>query len=180
MSSLFEPTNRETTLGGRYKIISQLGSGGFGHTFLAQDLHLPGSPRCVVKQLKPKSREEENLKIARRLFDTEANVLARLGSHDQIPRLLAHFEENREFYLVLELIEGESLTHDIVSGQPWSEAEVKDLLQDVLQVLAFVHEQQVIHRDIKPSNLIRRHSDGRIVLIDFGAVKQVSTQIAKS
>lgn len=180
MSSLFEPTNQETTLGGRYKIISQLGAGGFGHTFLAQDLHLPGSPRCVVKQLKPKSREEENLKIARRLFDTEANVLAQLGSHNQIPRLLAHFEENREFYLILELIEGESLTQDIVSGQPWSEAEVKNLLQDVLQVLSFVHEQQVIHRDIKPSNLIRRHSDGRIVLIDFGAVKQVSTQIITS
>lgn len=180
MSSLFEPTNREKILGGRYKIISQLGAGGFGQTFLAQDIHLPGSPRCVVKQLKPKTTEEESLKIARRLFDTEAKVLARLGSHNQIPRLLAHFEDNREFYLVLELIEGESLTQEIVSGQPWSEAEVKNLIQDVLQVLTFVHEQQVIHRDIKPSNLIRRHGDGTIVLIDFGAVKQVTTQITKS
>ncbi|HAA29630.1 MAG TPA: serine/threonine protein kinase, partial [Cyanobacteria bacterium UBA8553] len=87
---------------------------------------------------------------------------------DQIPRLLAHFEESQEFYLAQELIEGEPLTEEFVSGQPWSEGKVIALLQDILYVLAFVHQQQVIHRDIKPSNLIRRRRDGRIVLIDFG------------
>lgn len=163
-------------LGGRYKIISQLGAGGFGQTFLAEDLHLPGHPRCVVKHLKPQTKEDGTLSMARRLFDTEAHVLYQLGDHDQIPRLLAHFEDNQEFYLAQELVEGEPLTHELAGGHIWSEAQVVGLLQDILQVLTFVHEQQVIHRDIKPPNLMRRRCDGKIVLIDFGAVKQVSTQ----
>lgn len=163
-------------LGGRYKIISQLGAGGFGQTFLAEDLHLPGHPRCVVKHLKPQTKEDSTLSMARRLFDTEAQALYQLGDHDQIPRLLAHFEDNQEFYLAQELIEGEPLTQEFAAGKLWSEGQVVGLLQDILQVLAFVHEQQVIHRDIKPPNLIRRQCDGKVVLIDFGAVKQVSTQ----
>ena len=176
MSRSFEPTNSEKPLGGRYKIISELGAGGFGQTFLAEDMHLPGHPRCVVKQLLPKTSNADTLAMARRLFDREAQVLYQLGDHDQIPRLLAHFEDNEEFYLAQELIEGEPLTKELVSGQRWSEVQVIALLQDILEVLAFVHEQQVIHRDIKPPNLIRRQQDGRIVLIDFGAVKQVSLQ----
>ncbi len=163
-------------LGGRYKIISQLGAGGFGQTFLAEDLHLPGHPRCVVKHLKPQTKEDGTLSMARRLFDTEAQVLYQLGDHDQIPRLLAHFEDNQEFYLAQELIVGEPLTHELAGGVIWSEGQVVGLLQDILEVLAFVHEQQVIHRDIKPPNLMRRRCDGKVVLIDFGAVKQVSTQ----
>jgi serine/threonine protein kinase/predicted TPR repeat methyltransferase len=176
MSRLVEQTNSSNPLGGRYKVISKLGAGGFGETFLAEDLHLPGNPLCVVKKLKPQTTESETLSMARRLFDTEAKVLYQLGNHEQIPRLLAHFEDNQEFYLAQELIEGEPLSHELV-GQPWSEDRVIALLEDVLEVLSFVHEQNVIHRDIKPPNLIRRRRDGRIVLIDFGAVKQVSSQV---
>jgi serine/threonine protein kinase len=177
MSGDFQQTSTEQPLGGRYKVISQLGTGGFGQTFLAEDLHLPGHPECVVKQLKPQSNSSETLGMARRLFDTEAEVLYQLGNHNQIPRLLAHFEDHEEFYLALEFIEGHPLTKELITGKPWPEAQVIDLLQDILQVLAFVHEQQVIHRDLKPPNMIRRRSDGRIVLIDFGAVKQVSSQV---
>ena len=173
---LWQKTKPEQPLGGRYKIISQLGVGGFGQTFLAEDTHLPGSPRCVVKQLKPKSRDAESLQTARRLFDTEAKVLYLLGNHDQIPRLLGHFEDNQEFYLTQEFIEGEPLTKELVKDEPWQESRVLALLIEILQVLVFVHQQQVIHRDIKPSNLMRRRSDSRIVLIDFGAVKEVSSQ----
>lgn len=174
---LFQPTNPDQPLGGRYKIISLLGAGGFGQTFLAHDLHLPGHPQCVVKQLKPQSTDPSSLETARRLFDIEAQVLYELGSHDQIPRLLAHFEDNQEFYLAQELIDGELLSQELAAAPPWSESRVLAFLQDILQVLAFVHQEQVIHRDIKPSNLIRRREDGKIVLIDFGAVKQVSTQV---
>ena len=174
---LFQPTDPNKPLGGRYKIVSELGAGGFGQTFLAEDLHLPGHPRCVVKQLKPQVSDAERLQTARRLFDIEAQVLYQLGNHDQIPRLLAHFEDNQEFYLAQELIEGEPLTQEFVGGSLWHEERVIALLQDLLQVLTFVHQQHVIHRDIKPSNLIRRKHDGRIVLIDFGAVKQASTQV---
>jgi eukaryotic-like serine/threonine-protein kinase len=164
-------------LGGRYRIVDKLGSGGFSQTFLAQDLHLPGQPRCVVKQLQPQVNDANSLQTARRLFDTEAQVLYRLGTHNQIPRLLAHFEDDQEFYLVQELIDGDPLTKTLVAGQAWTETQVVSLLSDLLHVLAFVHQENVIHRDIKPSNLIRRRQDGKIVLIDFGAVKRVSTQI---
>ena len=178
MSQDFQPTNLdEKPLGGRYKIISKLGIGGFGRTFLAEDLHLPGHPQCVIKQLKPQTSEPDTLVMARRLFDTEAEVLYQLGNHDQIPRLLAHFEDNQEFYLAQEFIAGEPLTKELAGSHLWTESQVIDLLQDILQVLAFVHEQNVIHRDLKPANLIRRHCDGKIVLIDFGAVKQVSSQV---
>src|SRR5919199_1799132 len=175
--NLFQPPNSDKPLGGRYKIISQLGAGGFGQTFLAADLHLPGHPQCVVKQLKPQVSDAKSLETARRLFDIEAQVLYQLGNHDQIPRLLAHFEDDQEFYLAQELIEGEPLSRELAGGVPWLEGQVIALLQDLLHVLAFVHQQNVIHRDIKPSNLIRRRKDRKIVLIDFGAVKQVSSQI---
>ena len=162
------------TLGGRYKLIQPLGQGGFGHTFLATDLHLPDHPTCVIKQLKPHLQDAESLATARRLFETEARVLYQLGEHTQIPRLLAHFEDGQEFYLAQELIEGESLADVIRPGQPWSEARARQLLIEILTPLAFVHGQGVIHRDLKPSNLIHRRADNHIVLIDFGAVKQVS------
>src|SRR6476469_5452733 len=174
---LLQSPNPDKPLGGRYKVLSKLGAGGFGQTFLAEDMHLPDHPCCVVKQLKPQVTDANSLQTARRLFDTEAKVLYQLGSHDQIPRLMAHFEEDQEFYLVQEFINGASLSEELIAGQPWPEARVVALLQDILQALTFVHEQHVIHRDIKPPNLMRRRQDGRIVLIDFGAVKQVSTQI---
>lgn len=176
MSRSFPQINSDKPLGGRYKVISQLGVGGFGRTFLAEDLHLPGHPQCVVKQLKPQFRSDDTLQMARRCFNTEAEVLYQLGNHDQIPRLLAHFEDSQEFYLAQEFVEGVSLTKELVEGRPWSESQTVALLKDILRVLTFVHEQQVIHRDLKPSNLIRRRSDSKIVLIDFGAVKQVSAQ----
>jgi serine/threonine protein kinase len=176
MSRLTPLLNSDKPLGGRYRVLRQLGTGGFGRTYLAEDLHLPGHPRCALKHLKPQINSDDTLSMARRCFETEAQVLYRLGDHDQIPRLLAHFEEDCEFYLAQEFIEGESVARELVEGQVWSEGRAIALLKDVLQVLSFVHAQQVIHRDLKPSNLIRRRSDQRIVLIDFGAVKQVSAQ----
>lgn len=174
----FQSVPSTTLLGGRYKLIGQLGAGGFGQTFLAEDLHLPGHPRCVIKKLKPQFSSPQGLQTAKRLFDTEAKVLYQLGNHDQIPRLLAHFEHEQEFYLAQELIVGEPLSEEMSSGRQWKEEHVVALLQDILNVLAFVHQQGVIHRDIKPQNLIRRRHDSKIVLIDFGAVKQASIQLA--
>ena len=164
------------TIYGRYHIVRQLGRGGVGITFLAEDLQCFNS-QCVVKQLKPKSDNSNTLKVARRLFNQEAKILNNLGHCDRIPRLLAYFEYNNDFFLVQELIEGEDLSQEIIPGQAWSEVETIALLQDILEVLQVVQQQNVIHRDLKPSNLMRRKSDGKIVLIDFGSVKQVSTQI---
>ncbi|MEM8642095.1 MAG: serine/threonine-protein kinase [Cyanobacteria bacterium P01_G01_bin.54] len=169
------PLPPEQLLSGRYRLLQTLGDGGFGRTFLAQDEQFPGTPKCVVKQLRPYSTTAEMLALARRLFLSEAEVLSRLGQHPQIPHLLAHFEEGEEFYLVQEYIEGQDLTAELQRSKRWSEPKVIRLLRDILEVLSFVHGQQVIHRDLKPDN-IRRRPDGKVVLIDFGAVKQVSEQ----
>lgn len=164
-------------LAGRYRILRPLGGGGFAQTFLAADQHLPGHPTCVVKQLNLTVRDPAAFKTAKRLFDQEARVLYRLGVHDQIPRLLAHFEQEGEFFLVQEFVDGQPLNQEWDEHPRLSELEGVKLLRDILQVLAFVHQQGVIHRDIKPSNLIRRTRDRKIVLIDFGAVKQVTSQL---
>ncbi|MGB0563569.1 MAG: protein kinase domain-containing protein [Spirulinaceae cyanobacterium] len=163
-------------LAGRYRLLETLGDGGFGRTFLSQDEQFPGTPKCVVKQLRPYSTTSELLALARRFFLSEAEVLSRLGQHPQIPHLLAHFEEDQEFYLVQEYVEGQDLTAELQRSKRWSEPKVLRLLRDILEVLSFVHEQQVIHRDIKPDN-IRRRPDGKVVLIDFGAVKQVGEKL---
>lgn len=167
----------EVRLGGRYQIIGYLGGGGFGQTYLAQDIHLPGQPHCVVKHLKPTLTDSVSLETAKRLFESEAQVLYKLGDYSQVPRLLAHFEENQEFYLVQEFIEGDNISKELTPGNRLTEHQTIALLHDVLNVLVYVHHHNVIHRDLKPSNLIRRRRDGRIVLIDFGAVKQLTTQI---
>ncbi|PZO44545.1 MAG: serine/threonine protein kinase [Pseudanabaena frigida] len=186
-------------LDGRYKLIKQIGAGGFGHTFIARDMRRPGAPPCVVKQLKPASDDPNFIREARRLFNTEAETLEKLGKHDQIPQLLAYFEEDKQFFLVQEFIEGRSLHDELKAPLPETsnldsepqdrileelqnidaiprdkqlpEVEVIKILKDVLEVLEFVHFEGVIHRDIKPDNLIRRKKDQKIVLIDFGAVR---------
>lgn len=167
------------TLRDRYQIIKLLVKGGFGHTYLAKDLDLPGHPHCVVKHLQPKDSNPAVLSIAKRLFDTEAQTLYKLGRlHDRIPTLWAHFEDNGEFYLVQEFIAGHDLTEELIPGKRLSESYTITLLQDILEILAVVHQESAIHRDIKPANLMRRE-DGKIVLIDFGAVKEIGTLVAR-
>ncbi len=159
-------------LDGRYQVLEALGAGGFSQTYIAQDLHRPGFPKCVVKHLKPANHQPELLITARRLFNSEAETLEQLGTHDQIPRLLAYFEQDQEFFLVQEFIVGQPLQMDAAS-LPWSESQVINFLQQILSILEFVHRHHVIHRDLKPSNIIIRESDRKFVLIDFGAVKQI-------
>lgn len=167
-------------LDGRYQVTQVLGSGGFGKTYLAKDTKRPGNPSCVVKQLQPPNGSQTFLETARRLFSREAETLEKLGNHDQIPRLLAYFEEDHEFYLVQQFIEGHLLSQELSPGHRWQENQVIVLLQEVLSILAFVHRHGVIHRDIKPDNLIRRTADRKLVLVDFGAVKQVQTDLASA
>lgn len=165
------------TLKGQYKILQDLKRGAFGRTYRAEDQQDTSQRLCVVKQLQPSTTNPSILEEARRRFELEANTLEKLGDHDQIPRLLAHFEENQEFYLVQDFIDGQDLSREIADGKRWPETQVLSLLQDVLEVLEYIHQQNVIHRDIKPSNLIRRKSDHKIVLIDFGAVKEIETLV---
>ncbi|PSN79596.1 protein kinase [filamentous cyanobacterium CCP4] len=165
-------------LANRYRIVRLLGSGGFGETYVAEDTQRPGSPICVVKQLRIISNDPRAHRLGRRFFQGEAETLEKLGHHSQIPRLLAYFEAQNSFYLVEEMVEGRLLKDELASRRPMPQAYVLDLLLGLLPVIAFVHNQGVIHRDIKPSNIIRRQADGQLVLIDFGAVKLISNKLA--
>lgn len=164
---------KEKIIGSRYKVLQYIAQGGFGRTYLAEDTQLPGQDLCVVKQLSPSTEAPKFLQLARRLFKTEAEALNSLGHHEQIPELLAYFEESEKFYLVQQYIEGKTIEEELQLEQSWSETKVIDLLQDCLKILDFIHQKNVIHRDLKPANLIRRHSDQKIVLVDFGTVKNV-------
>ncbi|MCU0546674.1 MAG: protein kinase [Oscillatoriaceae cyanobacterium Prado104] len=160
-------------LDGRYQIIEVIETGEFGQTYLAKDIRRPGEPQCFVKHLRPGTTEPKLINTTRRLFEKEAEVLEKLGQHDQIPQLFAYFEENHEFFLVESFVAGQSLSTEILPGKPVPEEKVVALLKELLEILVFVHGQGVIHRDIKPGNLIRRYSDNKLVLIDFGSVKEI-------
>ena|GEM_PF-1370729 len=167
-------------IAGRYHILKQLGEGAFGKTYLAEDTHMPENKHCVAKQLKPQSTDEFTINTAKKLFPREAAILNKLGDqHSQIPRLLAHLEEDNEFYLVQEYIEGCDLGEEIKPGIKLEESQVVKILDEILEVLTFVHQESVIHRDIKPSNIMRRNKDGKLFLIDFGAVKEITTRVSK-
>lgn len=163
-------------LAGRYQIITQLGRGGFGRTYLAEDTQMPLKPVCVVKQLFPSRSDAKFMQVARRLFQREAATLAQVGQHDRIPRLLAYFEENQAFFLVQEYVRGRSLHDELKQKGIFPPSYVKQLLEDILTILVYVHSLSVIHRDIKPGNILRRDSDQQLVLIDFGAVRHIQPE----
>lgn len=170
-----------TLLHNRYRIISELGKGGFGETFLAEDTQMPSHRRCVIKQLKPATDDPQTYQLIQDRFEREAAVLEQLGEdHRQIPKLYAYFEFDGEFYLVQEWIEGKTLSDRIQSSGQFSDRQVRDLLTSLLPVLEFVHSQKILHRDIKPDNIIFRQKDGLPVLIDFGAVKETMNTVMTS
>jgi len=160
-------------LRGRYRPQHPIGQGGFGRTYLALDEDRLGT-RCVVKQFSPQVQGTKSLEKAVRLFNQEAVRLDELGEHPQIPTLLAYFEQDNYLYLVQQFVEGQSLLQEMRQTGAFGERQIRDVLADILPVLRFVHQRQVIHRDITPTNILRRQGDRRLVLIDFGVAKQLS------
>ncbi|MEM9948411.1 MAG: protein kinase [Cyanobacteria bacterium P01_D01_bin.36] len=152
----------------RFKASRVLGQGGFGKTYLAQDLDNRNKP-CVIKRLTYKGADAQANEKARQLFEQEAERLDQLV-HPQIPRLLAYFQESNYLYLVQEVIEGQTLHQEFESDGPFNESNLRLLLNGLLPVLQFVHSRNVIHRDIKPDNIMRRRN-GELILIDFGVAK---------
>lgn len=165
----------------RYRVKKILGKGGFGATFLASDVSLPGNPLCVIKQLRPSTTDPNLLQMAGELFEREAETLGRIGNHPQIPSLRNYFQETKQFYLVQDFVQGHNLQQEIKKNGPFSEAGVEQFLSEILPIIDYIHVEGVIHRDIKPANLIRRAQDKKLVLIDFGAVKnKVDAAAAKN
>jgi len=159
----------------RYQAIKLIGQGGFGRTFKAIDYSKPSKPYCVIKQFFPSAQGTDTIEKASELFEKEAIQLEKLGKHPQIPELFAYLnhDDNRQ-YLVQEYIEGQNLEQELRSQGVFNEAKIKALLTDILPGLDFIHSQGVVHRDIKPENIIRRNSDKKAVLVDFGASKVVT------
>ncbi|MGB3191557.1 MAG: serine/threonine-protein kinase, partial [Limnoraphis sp.] len=177
-------------LDGRYLPERLLGQGGFGAAFLACDRRSPALRKCVVKLFQPANDlSPSELELALQLFEREAVVLDRLGNqHPQIPNLLAYFplessgwqssQTQQFFYIVQDYIDGQDLEAELDTQGQFSEDGVREVLEEILNVLQFVHDEDVIHRDIKPSNIMRDRK-GRLYLLDFGAVKQVTQQANK-
>ncbi|MCM1983544.1 serine/threonine-protein kinase [Lyngbya confervoides] len=157
----------------RYRVIRVLGEGGFGTTYLAADTQMPSQRTCVVKQLKPMTENPQVAALVRDRFQREAAILEMLGDkHEQIPRLYANFAEEDHYYLVEEWIEGETLSNRVETSGPQDEAFVRHLLLQVLPILDYIHQHQMVHRDLKPDNILLRRETQQPVLIDFGAVKE--------
>jgi serine/threonine-protein kinase len=166
-------------LNNRYRILETLGRGGFGETFLAEDIHLPSGRKCVIKQLKPIVEQPRIPLWMQERFQREAAILEELGEgHPQIPRLYAYFSEAEKFYLVQEWIEGVTLAQKWERDGNLDPRQVKQILVQILPVLGYVHNRRIVHRDIKPENIILR--DRLPVLIDFGAVKEAMATVVNS
>lgn len=154
----------------RYRAVQELGEGGMSRTFLAVDLDRLNTP-CIIKQFSTHSHKIPLVEKAIELFNQEALRLRDLGDHPQIPALYGFFEQENHLYLVEEQIAGKNLLKELNVKGAFSEIEIINLLKDVLPILNYIHQHQVIHRDIKPDNLIRRKIDGKLVLVDFGVAK---------
>ncbi len=161
----------------RFRVLRVLSTeGGFGRNYLAEDTQKLNET-CVIKQFAPKQSGSYALKKAVELFNAEAKLLQDLGEHPQIPALFAYFEDNGFLYLVQQFIKGENLFNELTQKGTYNETQIQELLLDLLPVLKFIHERDVIHRDIKPQNIMRRESDGKLVLIDFGASKELTSTV---
>ena len=166
-----------TILAERYSIQSLLGRGGFGITFLARNINLPGQPPCVIKQLVLSSTDATEIATLQQQFYLEAATLSRLGSHAQIPTLLDYFHIAADLYLVEEYIPGIVLSEQRQTR--FTEPQIEDFLLQMLRLLEYIHGHRTIHRDIKPQNIILCQTDRRFVLVDFGAVKDLNDSIAQ-
>lgn len=171
-------------LGDRYAVVSQLGQGGFGRTYLAEDTNR-FRELCVLKEFSPQEQNQQILQKAEEMFEREAGVLYKL-QHPQIPRFRELFRANLDgkgyLFLVQDYIEGQNYQELLEArqqqGMLFGEAEVMLLLLQILPVLEYIHSLGVIHRDISPDNIILRSADSLPVLIDFGGVKQVAATVA--
>ncbi len=164
----------------RYRPIKFLGAGGMGRNFLAVDEDTPLKRQCVIKQFFPAPNIANNqaaFQKAVELFNREAETLDKLGDESrQIPRLLAYLEQDKNLYFVQEYIVGKNLLEILQQEGNWQEEKVRLLLNKLLPVLQFIHQQDVVHRDIKPENIMYC-SDGEFVLIDFGISRELKNTV---
>jgi outer membrane protein assembly factor BamB/tRNA A-37 threonylcarbamoyl transferase component Bud32 len=163
-----------TILEGRYEILRVCGQGGMSTVYVARDLRFSQVERlCAVKEMFTREPDERTRMLQLANFEREAALLATL-SHPAIPKIYDYFTVGGLVYLVLEFIEGTDLERMIANKkEPVPEDTLVDWTLQILDVLAYLHEQQpepIVFRDLKPSNIMLRN-DGAITLIDFGIAR---------
>ncbi|MEN9222087.1 MAG: response regulator [Thermostichus sp. BF3_bins_97] len=175
------PSQTSKWLGGHYQIERPLSCGGFGCTYLVRDQHRPGRPLCVLKQLNPQPLSDESassswqalqsLAEARLGFEQEAEILERVGSHPQLPQLLAYFEQDQQSYLVQQFMPGSPLDKLRAQGSRWTAPQAIHFLRQMLPILSYLHQEGIIHRDLKPANILQAGDPEQATynLVDFGA-----------
>lgn len=160
----------------QYKVLRTLGQGGMGTTYLAWDKQTGTGnlPRMLV--IKEMNADMAQIDKARELFEREARVLKSLN-HPGIPKYYDFFVEEGKKYLAMELIHGQDLEKIIYQYGPVVPQQAIDWAIQTCDVLDYIHGQNppLIHRDIKPANLMARSVNDRIVVLDFGAVKEIGT-----
>ncbi len=169
-----------TLIGHRYLVHKLLGKGGFGRTYLVYDTQRFGEP-CVLKEFVPPNTSERLLNKYRDLFEREAKVLYQIN-HPQIPKFLAWLTDQERLFIVQEYINGQTYSQLLRARlyqekKPFSEAEVIEWLLELLPVLDYLHQLNIIHRDIAPDNVILSQKQSKPVLIDFGIVKQKVSEV---
>ncbi|MBE9032763.1 serine/threonine protein kinase, partial [filamentous cyanobacterium LEGE 11480] len=173
------PIELGTVIQNRYRILSILGQGGFGRTYLAEDQSRFKEP-CAIKELIPPAAGDYALQKSKELFQREGQVLYQI-QHPQVPQFHATFEQDGRFFIVQDYINGKTYREQLEQlrsqGYVFSEAEVQQLINQLLPTLTYLHGKGIIHRDISPENIILRETDRQPVLIDFGVVKELATKI---
>ncbi len=164
--------NPGTLLQNRYRILRQVGGGGMGTVYLAEDLRLPGR-HCAVKEMSPALLSPQDRAWAVQAFQQEAHLLASL-SHPNLAAVTDFFQEGENWYLVMEFVEGETLARRL-ERSPHHRLPLQEALPIVRQlcdVLEYLHSRKppVIFRDLKPSNIMLT-PEGRVKLIDFGIAR---------
>ena len=152
----------------RYRALQPQGIDNLGIIFIGVDEHLPSAPPCIIKQLNLDHQSSEMVNQAIEIFKQEAVLLEKLGKHPQIPSFLGYFQQNRQLYLVQDLVDGKTLAKENWDEDTEKEERIWEILKDLLPVLQFIHEHDLVHQDISPANIIRRHLDRKLVLIDSG------------
>lgn len=146
----------------RYRILQPLSRGTGHRTFLALDEHRPSQPNCTIQQFSATSRGE---------IEGAINLIEAACEHPQLPDFFASFTDEGYLYLVQDYVEGENLAEELESAGNFSDRQIRELLEDILPVLQWMHDRQLIHGDLKPENLIRREADHRLMLVDLGSVR---------
>ena len=149
-----------------YQITGELGAGGMGKVYRARDTRLG---RDVAVKVLPASLDKDRQYVAR--FKREARLLAALN-HPNIAAIYGFEEHGGKYFLVLELVEGETLEARLLSG-PLSIPDTLETCQQIAAAIQAAHEKEIIHRDLKPAN-IKFTSTGKVKLLDFGLAKALS------